>query len=348
VAVAAALSVLVVSQTIRAQDVWYRSYQDGVEAFNRADYAVAESKLTAALNAKDSPKTRGRSVLYYSQIRREFLPEYYLALIKFRQGQFQDALRFAHLAESYIKTGDKEFATLAAAKTGAEKALTPTVAKADPPVVSPPPTPPVTQPPAGRVEYDNLIRDARNHAAAQRWDEARTAASRAKALGVDDRQAEDVLRAIDVQALARQLSAQLNARAWSNATPLVERLSSLEPSNPLVASAREAIASGLAVEEASRLERAGISAFYRGNYEQAVTTLQQVRVEVAPAVSRDRVTFYIACSNAALALLEGNKGKVRLERAQQLFRPLRAKQDLFAIDRKYISPEIIRALQGSS
>src|SRR5262249_11889583 len=74
--------------------------------------------------------------------------------------------------------------------------------------------------------------------------------------------------------------------------------------------------------------------------------LSQARLDAAPAADRDRILFYIACSNAALALLEGAGGKARLTRAQEQYRQLRTKDELFTVDRRYISPQILNSLHG--
>lgn len=187
--------------------------------------------------------------------------------------------------------------------------------------------------------------DANASLRGQRFANARDSATRARDLNVDNRQADDLLRRINVDEVTTQLNAQLGARAWTAAAPLVDRLASLDPNNAAVRTARETIARGQARDQADRLERDGLSAFYRGNYQQALAVLSKV----PPDLSTPRVFLYMACSNAALALLEGDdKGQARLQRARELFRQARPQQNTFAVDRKYISPRIIRILDGTA
>src|SRR5438874_10600142 len=58
---------------------------------------------------------------------------------------------------------------------------------------------------------------------------------------------------------------------------------------------------------------------------------------------RSRVLLYMACSTAALALLEGAKGTARMQQARELFQQAQPNTNAFTLDRKYISPEIMRA-----
>jgi hypothetical protein len=366
IAVTAAL-VTVVSATARpvAQELWYRSYQDGVEAYTKGDYAAAEGKLLAAMTNRQAPRARGRSVAYYGQLRGEFIPEYYLAVIYAKQRKFSDALKYARTAEAYLKTGDKESATLLTARTDAEKGLapaplaaenrTPVTPPASPPAPNPQPpslnespssaAPSTTPPrPSPRADFDRLMNAAKAAFTAQRFVDARQSANAAKALGVDNQQADDFLRSVDVQDLTAQVNAQLTQRAWSAATPLVDRLAALDSNNATVRTARQTIVRGVAEDNAKGLERSGLGAFYRGNYREALGTLGKVPAEL----TSPRVLFYLACSNAALALLEGEKGTTRLQRARELFRRARPQENTFAVDRKYISPRIIRVLEGAA
>jgi hypothetical protein len=348
--------VALISVTLVAQDVWYRSYRDGVAAFNKGDYRTAEAKFTDALRAKDAPTARGHKVLYYSQLRDEFLPEYYLAVINAKNGNHAAALRFAAAAEKYIGASDREYTSLSSAKAASQNALN-AAASVDSPRGGPPPrtagdtapvAPAASPSPSPRVGFDALIRQARAAVAERRWNDARTAAVSAKAMGVDNRQADDLLKSIDIEEIGAQVNARAAAREWSQATAAVDNLARVDPGNPLVASTRKTIAAGIAMDELMRVQRAGLDAFYRGNYQLALTTLGQARLDGAPALQRDRIRFYIACSDAALALLEGTNGKRRLAQAQQLYRQLRQNQALFAVDRRYISPQILSALQGPS
>jgi len=343
-----------------AQDLWYRSYQDGVRAFKSGDYRTAEQKLTAAITNRSAPSGRGlgRAVLYYGQMRDEFLPEYYLAVIYAKQGRWADAKRFATLAEPFVRTTDREYATLVEARTSAEKALNPpsvpVTAGNDvrPPPASTPPTAPagpvIVQPPAedpavvARRNFDRLMENATRLSGSGQYADARQAAAQARALGIDNRRVDDLTRNINIQELQAQINDRLAQRQWTQVTPLVDRLSGLDATNALIGTARQRITRGLAEDEGARLERAGISAFFRGDYQNAIATLGKVPVEV----TTPRVTFYVACSTAALGILERNDAKRK--RARELFIQARPDRSLTAVDRKYISPRILETLVGSS
>ena len=255
----------------------------------------------------------------------------------------------------------RRYVLLLAARTDAEKALNPTLvadkvattttapalARNDvpSPPVTVPPTPTPTPDPAAprRAEFDRLIAAASSALASDRYSDARQNASRAKALGVDGKRADDAMNAIEVGDLTNQIKVQLTARAWTTATPLLDRLAAVDPNSPFVRTARQNVGHGLAEDNAARLERVALGAFYRGNYQQALATLGQVPGDVATP----RVLFYMACSNAALALLNGEKGKAQLQSARDLFKKAQPGQNRFSIDRKYISPRIMRALEGT-
>src|SRR5262245_4495963 len=106
-----------------AQYLWYRAYQDGVRAYNAGDQATAQSKLLESLSNRSAPTARGRSVLYYGQLRGEFLPEYYLALVAAKAGRWNDALKYAAAAQNYVRQGDPQYQLLMTARGDAERAL---------------------------------------------------------------------------------------------------------------------------------------------------------------------------------------------------------------------------------
>ena len=93
------------------------------------------------------------------------------------------------------------------------------------------------------------------------------------------------------------------------------------------------------------MERAGLRAFYRAEYDKAIEAFERIPESVAGDLTRERVLFYMACSHGALALLEGRKGTARLQKARDLFLQAQPDKNPFALDRKYISPEIIGALE---
>jgi len=101
------------------------------------------------------------------------------------------------------------------------------------------------------------------------------------------------------------------------------------------------------LSEAARMERAGLRAFYRAEYDKAIEVFERIpATDAAADVPRDRVLFYMACSTAALALLEGDKGTARLQKARELYQQSQREKNPFTVHRKYISPRILDALSS--
>src|SRR6218665_4173310 len=114
--------VLLTCALAAAQQLWYASYQQGVEAFRRNEYALAKRKFVDAVTNPHAPKSRGRRMQYYGLQRDKFIPEYYLALIAAQEKQWNEALRYVDAAEPYMR-GDKDFDTLMVARAAATNAL---------------------------------------------------------------------------------------------------------------------------------------------------------------------------------------------------------------------------------
>jgi len=96
--------------------------------------------------------------------------------------------------------------------------------------------------------------------------------------------------------------------------------------------------------EADKIARAGLRAFYQGEYAKALDVLERIPKTAVSSLARERLVFYLACSHAAIALLEGDKGRPRLEKARKLFQLSQPEKNPFTMDRRYISPEILGAL----
>jgi hypothetical protein len=310
------------------QDAWFTLYDDGVKAYKSGNDSVAEEKLLAALNHRLAPRTqRRRSVVTISQQRVDFLPEYYLALVYVRTGRYSDALAYAKQAEAHIRANDAEFATLTGARDTAAGALK--TADAERLLAE------------QRRQFEQLMTDAEQALSAKRFADARQTAARARALGTDPTAVDALTRRIETADLGAQVEAALAARSWSQATTLVDRLATLKAPGPQVQVYRTAVARGLAEDDGRRLEREGLIAFYRGEYASADRALSQVSKDV----STPRVAFYLACSRAALALLDGSSGADRLRAAKTLYASAQPTQPGLQADRRYVSPVILDALE---
>ena len=356
------LAILLLTAVLAGQELWYASYQQGVDAFKKSEYALAKRKLVEAITNRQAPRTRGRRVLYYGLLRDEFIPEYYLAIIASHDKQWNEAIRYADAAEIYMR-GDKDYPNLTAAKLVAVNALgsatttvpsstvATTTIKPDPPSttsVVPPPTTTVVGPSAIQRQSDALLAQASRAMANGAFADARGLAGQARALGVDIAAADAMLRRIvAAERTARnsetqgQITATLGQRNWSAAADLVDRLAREGGDPAFVTAARGAISRGLEQDAARGLERAAVTAFYKGNYQAALGTFARMpRSQITP-----RVLFYQACTNAALALVEGPAGAPRLTRARALYAQSDPQRNSFARHRRFVSPQIISALE---
>ena len=99
----------------------------------------------------------------------------------------------------------------------------------------------------------------------------------------------------------------------------------------------------LPANPAAALEKAALQAFFQGNYLTALSLLDDSAFKQNPTPRR---LFYIACSNAALGLLEGEKGRGRITAARIQFAQANGLDSQFAVDRRYISPRILDTLSA--
>jgi hypothetical protein len=156
----AAVSVLLVSMPVRAD---YKSeYKDGVKAFEKKNYALAESKLRAAIET--SPVSEEKVRIYGMRFE-PYLPHHYLGLTLAARGQCQQALNsFANASNqsvlSALRTGGEFSAAEAAVRKRCQVQLASTSNSGDsknPNQTNPPPVaqttpvqtqtpPPVTSP----------------------------------------------------------------------------------------------------------------------------------------------------------------------------------------------------------
>src|SRR5690606_37871340 len=104
-AAALAIGVACLPGTASAQQGWYAIYSEGVNAFARKDYALAERRLLEALANPRVTSRRGRFVVPTagSPVGDEFMPEFYLARIAATQQRWGVALIYAREAERYMR-----------------------------------------------------------------------------------------------------------------------------------------------------------------------------------------------------------------------------------------------------
>src|SRR6185503_2526204 len=123
VALALLVVLAVLSARVRAQDLFYEAYQNGIKEF-KADNLDAARRLFERALQLDSKQSRRR--LFYGRLFSEYLPEYYLALISIKQKQPDRARAYLQNLEGagLLKPGDPQHATLTAQLNAAAPAVT--------------------------------------------------------------------------------------------------------------------------------------------------------------------------------------------------------------------------------
>jgi hypothetical protein len=144
-----------------AAEPWYEAYEGALKAIAARQWAVAETKLKAAM--KDGPRP-GRRVRTYGMQYVDYLPDYYLGLVYFNQQRQREALDQLRKASAggLLSEGDAEYRTLVAMIAKAEAALAPAPEASKAPAEAPkvaveippktlPPEPPKATPEAPRM-----------------------------------------------------------------------------------------------------------------------------------------------------------------------------------------------------
>jgi hypothetical protein len=103
-------AVLTLAPAVRADDPWYKIYEDGVRAYDKHQYTEAEQLLLKAMRQPLAPKDRGVSVNRYSQVN-GVIPEYYLAMICSTAKRLDEAYLYAQTVtttKDYFRRGDSK------------------------------------------------------------------------------------------------------------------------------------------------------------------------------------------------------------------------------------------------
>jgi hypothetical protein len=382
-----------------AQQAWVRAYREGIQAFEKGNLALAETKLK---EAKEKGPRQGRRVAFSSLDFEAFIPDYYLGLIAARNGRHADAVDILErvLSDGLVTQGQRnEYAE-------ATGALTKARALARGP--DPPPPQPVWQ-----AEFQRAMYAAEQALKARRYADARTSANTARANAKDAR-AQGELAALERRirseegaeyvANARQAIAKRNE---SEAQAQIQRLVAVDPQNPAIdqlknevaelrkggeadlvagrartaldgrnapaasqeiarlaainpqhpalaglrgdlsaleTSLRNAAATTAAAEAQRRrstAEREAILLYFRGDYSGARSRLQAFSETPSP-----RMHLYLACSQAALALL--NKDANLAAEARRTYSRAQSGGGQFTTDLRYISPAIVKVLNAGT
>jgi hypothetical protein len=106
----------------QAQDLWYEAYERGLEAIKQSDWALAEQKLTEAIQKRPE---QGRRVRFYGVLFQSYLPQYYLAIVYYHQGRWAEAAELFRSVEQagLVTTADVEYDELNGYLRNTEAAL---------------------------------------------------------------------------------------------------------------------------------------------------------------------------------------------------------------------------------
>ena len=353
-----------VAAAVYAQQTWYAAYDDALEAIKRQEWAKAEPLLKAALQR--NPR-QGRRVLFYGTRREDYLPEYYLAVVYANQQRTDEALDLLTKVErmGLVTPGTREYPEFQRLVTASRAIVEKRLAKTDERRDSPPADgkPVVTGPPAGgdpsggrrgedpaaalarataerRERFNGLLTQATDEMTAGRFESAKSRTAEARTLGIDMARVDDVERRIDIAVLEGRTQTALAGGDVKEAQRLVGELRTLDARNGRLAGFETAITKAI-TDGATAVMRTALRAFFSGEYQTTIRLLEPM--DAGP--QSPRALLYLACSHAALALLEGPKGTARLQRGRELYARVRQATAKFAVDRRLLSPQILRALE---
>ena len=166
----------------------------------------------------------------------------------------------------------------------------------------------------------------------------------ARAAGVDTSRADELERRIDVAVAEGRVQSALTSRDWAAAQRLTGELRVLDSRNARLRDFDAAVTKGLA-DASTAILRTGLRAFFGGDYQASIRLLEPLTAE---SRSSPRAVLYLAFSNAALGLLEGSRDSPRLRLGRQLYARARESAQDFSADRRFVSPQILKALEAQS
>jgi hypothetical protein len=372
VLVAACLAVLSSAPAMTVGADYKTSYRKAIEAINKKRWQEAERLMREAL--AEQPQEGGR-VNISGNWWEPYVPYYYIGIARARSGDCAGAMASWNTSEqqAFVKSVDqfsalqKErkqcSAALAASATAKPSSgptptpaqpAAPTVAaaqgKPDQPVaadqrLAAAPTEPAL-PPLVRVTPATPVAPTPAAPPSARVEPTvpSPTAMPAPALPTTKPAAAPAVRPVadlspEIQDARDQLRSAIDARRWSDARRLVSRLEQLSAPADLLREPKAAVERGVASAET---ERDGILAFYRGDYATAKLRLEPLTTGPDPT---PRAWLYLACSEAALALVQRRDLPARMERARQLFARARPRENDFRLDRQFISPRLLQELE---
>ncbi len=314
-----------------AEETWYEAYKQAIQAIEAKDWPTAESRLTVAKRLGPQP---GKNIRAYGVHRVDFFPDYYLGVVYYNLGKKEEAAFQFDIAEKsrVFQETDPEFLEL---RRMLESMSTP--------------------------PDDRTQRIARMLANAETFvNQGQLEAARSQLRSLQDIDPTNAFVA-PLQSRIAKIETDLRTQVEKMRTPAeIARMKETleagqikEPANKLYTellgrlSQKEQTSMGeqeakLTREFAEKMRRA-LLAFYSGNYDLSQDLLDQVSAQKKDSA---KVYFYLACTNAAMALLaQAEKRTQLLEQARRQFAQARTIDPNFHYDEKFISPRIISIYQ---
>lgn len=327
------------------QGLWYQAYDQGVRAATAGNWTLAIPALEAAKRGGPAP---GRRVLFQGDRVDVFNPDYYLGLAYNATRRFAEAeAAFVRVSESgLVREGDREFEELRRQ--------------------------------TARATYERTVLDAERAAdAGQYADAEKTLQTVVGTVAGDTRAAKLVarMRELGAAALARETAAQpggtpSNVGPSTPATTVTiaepgpkvpdadlykappERNVPTGPAAPMTKAPNPALNARVdprpapaAPMDETRTELEGTTAYLAGDYDGAIRLLRPIFNMDPPS---SRVAFYLACAYVARGALAGGADQATLDEARRMFTYARGDSGLFATDRAFISPVVLRLLGSTA
>jgi tetratricopeptide (TPR) repeat protein len=218
------------------------------------------------------------------------------------------------------------------------------------------------QPPDNRAAIQSALRDASSALANGRYEQARSAANRVLAMESDNREAHRILNEIvsrqasELQARERlqdikEVEQVIRRGDFETAARMANDLKAKYPSESRVQDlfdqieARRTELSQESQTDAIRksAEREVLTAYYRGEYDQAIRLATQ---NISKVPKSWNLHFFLGCSYAALSMLEEKDTEERLRLARQSFRRARSIATNSSLP-PFISPKILDIYKSS-
>lgn len=226
---AATTALLLALTTIAiAQEAWWEYYDSALSDIKTNNWSLAEQKLKASLKLQPN---QGKKVRAYGARFIRYFPEYYLGVVAFNTGRYQEALELFLKVQNagLITQGDAEYSELTTFSKQAMAKMNPSASQAP-------------SAPTPEQQFATLMDQGGKAFAGRNYDQARNLANQALAMGINDQKANDLLRKIDIADNTDKLSAAIDKGDLALAQQLAPRVESLDPQSPEVVRLKQALA----------------------------------------------------------------------------------------------------------